>query len=740
MYNNDSDSKQLNTILNEGRKNILPDSVKEPMIEQPDKKLLRKLRDLNFGQDVMSLWRQGNAHRSEWLLRQEAFLDEYDEFINPIYSRPTEWASSTHLPIALTVAKTYHARFYAALMGDDMPLTVNARKSANVDRETVVQDLMQYGIRDWANDYAGIEDEVDKALWTWVTRGVMILKNGWERRYSQFRDVVQVEKPKLAVIPGPDGEKIAVETTELVDEEQDVTLSEFDGPTVRNVQPEDLIMIGSDDPDKADAVIESLYMTASELYTMVDRGLFDKNAVETIIKGSGDYRNNQIQDGIKLKQADKAGMASTADTSSELTRYHILECYCKKDVYGSGINSELVTWTHDGSGELLRATYLHRVNAKTKRRPYAKVDFYKRAGQIYGIGLIELIYNITKEIDALNNMAVDFGLISSMPFGYIRASASTGNVAIPIEPGALVPLDNPSQDVFFPNLGNKGGWASGQINFLYSIIERLTGLNDITYGSMSSQGAARTASGVRALVGESNTNLDIFLRRLNRGMKKVYKQMLALIQEKMPPGLEFRITGDDGAGYFRQVRTRDEIAGTYDFSLEPNSSASNPQIKMQNAQQVYQMTSNVLDIQLGIITPLQRYESVKSLLTSMGIRDFAKYIQKPPQQQRIFSPEEMANRVLAGYPVQLSPMDDLAGFITLANYIIDNDQLLGQYNQEQALMLEAKRQEAVKLMQALEAMKANTAVADQMRSNASNSMQQTAQEATPPSMSMEQPQ
>jgi hypothetical protein len=387
----------------------------------------------------------------------------------------------------------------------------------------------------------------------------------------------------------------------------------------------------------------------------------------------------------------------------------------------------------------LRATYLHRVNSKTKKRPYAKVDFYKRPNQIYGIGLIELVYAITKEIDALNNMAVDFGLISSMPFGYIRASASTGNAAIPIEPGALVPLDNPGQDVFFPNLGNRGGWASAQISFLYSIIERLTGLNDITYGSMGSQGAARTASGVRALVGESNTNLDIFLRRVNRGMKKVYKQMLALIQERMPAGLEFRITGDDGAGYFRQVKSRDEISGSFDFSLEPNSSASNPQVKLQNAQQVYQMTANMLDVQLGIITPIQRYESIKSLLTAMGIRDFAKYIQKPQQQQRIYSPEELANRVLAGYPVQLSPMDDLAGFLEYATYIMDNDELLGQFGQEQAIALASKMQEAQQLMAAMEQMKANTAVAGQMQRNASMSMEQTAQSAAPASAPMEQP-
>jgi hypothetical protein len=584
---------------------------------------------------------------------------------------------------------------------------------------------MRYAVKDWANDYNGIDDEIDKALWAWITRGVWLTKTSWEKRYSQFKDVIATKRPKIAVVKGPDGQDIVVETTEDVEAEEDVTITEFDGPIMRCVQPEDLVLIGSDDPDKADAVIESVYLTASDLFTMADRGVFDKEAVNKVTSTAGDYKMHEQKDGIKIRQSENAGMAGTRATSAELTRFHILECYCKKDVYGSGINSEIVVWVHESTGEVLRATYLHRINSKTKKRPYSKVDFYKRPNQIYGAGLVELVYSLTKEIDALNNMAVDFGLISSMPFGYIRATASTGNVAIPIEPGALMPLDNPGQDVFFPNIGNRGGWASGQIQFLYSIIERLTGLSDISFGVLGAQGAARTASGVRAVMSESNTNLDIFLRRINRGLKKVYKQMLALVQEKMPAGLEFRILGDDGAAYFRQVKSRDEIAGNFDFELEPNSQASNPQVKIDNAQQIYQLTANPIDIQLGLITPIQRYEAVKNLLQAIGIRDFSRFIQKPPQQQRAYSPEEMANRVLAGYPLQLTPMDDLQGFIEYGQYIIDTDELIGQFNQDQAILLASKIQEAMQLLQAMEQAAKQQAVSSQMQRNAAMSLEQT---------------
>ena len=721
---NNVKNEQLDEIRANGRKNKLKSNeVMATSIELPDKKLLRKLIDENYGTQVRSMWTVANSHRAEWLNRQEAFLSRYDEFIEPIYDRPVDWAAAIHLPISLIVAKTYHARFFSAIFTHDIPFTVSARKGANAEREQLVEDLMGYSVKDWANDYQGIEDEVDKALWQWVTRGVFLTKNGWEKRYSQFKDIVKKPESKIAVV-NIDGQDIPVETTEEVDREEDVTLLDFDGPTLRNINAEDLVIIGNADPDKADAVIESTYLTASDLFTLVDRGLFDADSVNTITQTAGDIKGSKISDGIKLRQAQNAGLADIDNRSAELTRYHILECYVKKDVYGSGINSELVVWVHESSGTILRATYLHRINSKTKKRPYAKVDFYKRQGQIYGVGLIELIYSITKEIDALNNMAVDFGLVSSMPFGYVRATSSLSNVAIPIEPGALVPLDNPSQDVFFPNLGNRGGWASAQIQFLYSMIERLTGLSDISFGSTASQGAARTASGVRALLNESNINLDIFLRRLNRGLKKIYRQMFADIQAKMPAGLEFRITGDDGAAYFRQVKTRDEIAGSFDFALEPNSQASNPAVRIENATSILQLTSNMLDVQLGIVTPLQRYEALKNYLAALNIRDYGRFIQKPVNQERTYSPEEMANKILAGYPLQFNPMDDLQGFITYAQYIIDNDDILGQFSPQQAIMLASKQQEAAQMQQALEQMQAQTAVTNQMRSNSQQSMNQ----------------
>lgn len=717
----------------ESRKNTLQgeDGVEVSLVDKSPKKLLTKLRDEDFGEMIRNMWTQGNSERAPWLTRQEAYLQEYDEFIDPIVDAPSSWAADLHLPIILTIGKTFHARFYAAVLGQDPVCSVKARKAANEDRTALVQDVMNYASKTWSNNGAGIEAEIDSFIWNWAMRGVGILKMSWERRYSRINDVVKEPISVLQYVTDPEtGMDIPVEAVEYKDVEKDIIVEECNAPRIKRVAPEDLVIIGGNgDIDAADAVIEQTWLTASDLWTLVDQGVFNEEAVKRVISAGEDQMSGQINNGIKNLQVEKAGLTQL-DNSFDLQRYQILEAYVKKDVDGSGINSDIVVWVHPQTGEILRATYLHRINKKTKRRPYAKADFYMREGQTYGIGLVELTYSLTKEIDALNNMALDFGLLSSMPFGYYRSGSRLTEEAIPIEPGSLIPIDDPSS-IVFPNLGNRSAFSLQYLQFLYSIIERLTGINDLTLGVIAGQGVTRTASGVSALVSESNANLDIFLRRLNRALKKMFSYTFAMIQEKMPEGLEFRIFGQNGQDYFRQIKSRNEIGGEFDFELEPNSANSNPTLRLQSASQILQLTANPLDIQLGIITPAQRYEALKNYLVAMGVRDFNKYIQLPPQARRVLTPEEAVSRILAGLDVPISPDMDLQGLLSYGQQIMDDDMLLGQFNEQQAVALGSKLREAGQMMAALQEMAAQQANANQMQMNAAQSMQQTMQQAAP---------
>jgi hypothetical protein len=191
------------------RKNPLKDNEAEglkvtaSLRDQQLEDLAEQLEDDKVGMKVVSLWQQGDADRSEWLQRQEEYLQEIDEFIDSIYPQALDWSSTLHMPTILTVCKTMHARFYSALMDVDPPFVVRSRQSANSDRAMLIEELLRYTLRDWCNENDGVEEQCDRWLWDWVTRGVGYLKGRWHKKYTRFKDVEveQIEDVTMEMDP-----------------------------------------------------------------------------------------------------------------------------------------------------------------------------------------------------------------------------------------------------------------------------------------------------------------------------------------------------------------------------------------------------------------------------------------------------------------------------------------------------------------------------------------------------------
>jgi hypothetical protein len=267
------------------------------------------------------------------------------------------------------------------------------------------------------------------------------------------------------------------------------------------------------------------------------------------------------------------------------------------------------------------------------------------------------------------------------------------------------------------------------------MVERLTSISDINLGLMNGQGATRTATGARALMSEMSSNLDVFLRRLNWGWTSALKYLLEMLQQRIPDGVAFRLTGDSGADTFRTINSSKDIYGDFDIEVSANSATSNAAMMQEQAQQIAQIVADPLAIQLGIVTPAQYYNSRENLLKSLGVRDFGKYLQKPQGPLRVFTPEEEANRILRGMPVPVSPEQDHAGYLAWFEQVMKDDELLGQFNEDQTILLAKQAQAHEQMMGALQQMEAQKANSNQMQANAAQSAQQTA----PASPAQQQP-
>jgi hypothetical protein len=693
------------------------EGVQESLREQIPKELLKTLKELNIGQAVVEHWNQGNSQRAAWLERQKKLEKEVDEFLDPIYEAPMSWSSTLHYPVILTIGKAYHARMYSAITAVEPAFTVRARREATVEQAVGVQQLMGYTTKDWMNYYEGIDEELDQWCWNWIFTGSAILKARWDKQFVKFKDVQErVEIRRTTQMNPETGLDDIVEIPEVIEEEVDVIKKTFDGPCAHTIPAENLVLIGSYDPQKADAVIERSFFTASDILTLVDRKVFDEAASKIVLAAGRDYEGSDASDGIKHDQVQRAG-ESTLEPENEKDKYELLEAYIKVSVDRTGIDTDVLVIVHKRTREILRATYLYRI-MDTGERPYFKADFHRRKNAIYGSGFPEILYSLAKEIDAVRNMRMDFGLLSTLPFGYYRATSSMSQESIPLEPGQLIPLDDPQSDVFFPNLGNRTVFGFQEEQAIYTMIERYTGTSDLMLGIIGDQGVTRTATGARALVGESNANLNIFLRRIQRPLRQFYKYILAMLQKKLPEGFAYRVLGEDGKDVFMQIPDRTAIAGAYDFELDPNSSNSNPQIQLEIASQIYQLTANPLDLQLGIISPLERYESIKNFMQAMGVKDYSRFVRKPAEIGRMFTPAEIVNRVLSGMDVPLTPDMDIQGFLAYAEEIFSRDEILGQFSEQDTIALVSKIQEAQAMLEALQAQQSQVANQAQQQANA----------------------
>jgi len=400
-------------------------------------------------------------------------------------------------------------------------------------------------------------------------------------------------------------------------------------------------------------------------------------------------------------------------------RYEVLETYWRDlDIDESGIGAKVVTWSFVKTKKVMRATFLRRISVDG-RVPYFKADFFRRKGQDTGIGIPEVLHPLSRELDAHHNQRVDFGTLTNMPFFFYRSGSSINPEKIELEPGMGIPVDNPQTDYSFPQMGNRTAWGFQEEASLFQFIQRFTGIDDLTLGVQTGQqGAARTARGVSALQQESSANIDAQFRRIVRPWKQSVSYLWHMIQTRIPEGLAFRVTGEDGQDYFAQVQSRAEIAGDFDFEISPNSANSNPAIKQQVARQILELTSNPLAIQLGVVTPLNFYEAQKNLALALGVKEHSKYLTKPAQFTIQLSPQEEFGRIINGMDVPVQPgQSDHEGYVKYFEFVTGSEELMGQLDQQQVLAAARQAQEHQRAMQVMQQLQAQQANAQQIRQN-----------------------
>lgn len=565
---------------------------------------------------------QIERERSDFMKQLLNFRAMWMDFLSTGLPAPFEGAHDIHIPVIFEKIKAMHSRIFQAVYGMDPPFSLKPRDQVTAVQKEEKEQLLNYVIKDYANMGEGWESTVDRDIWMFVADGTSVTKQPWKKDVRKFSDVEdQFNGFKLGE---PQFTEVEIEREEVI----------YDGPILKTVELEDFYIAGANvtSIDDADLAAERCFYTKSELVKLAQQGFFFKEAIDELLRSDPiAIDQTTTMDGTDLKE-QKRDLAGVQREQTGHKVYEIFETYCRWDIDQDGIDEELVVWRARPSGLILRITYLERASPGAIR-PFTVKRFIDRPGSFYGIGMAEMMYGLSNAQDYIVNQRLDFGTIRNLPFGFVRAMSGTKPKEMKMAPATLYPLDDPQNDVYFPPMNGGTAYGFQEEEKIEQYGDKLSSISGFNLGSTATQGATRTATGAAALVSEINTNLDIHIKRYQRGYKRNLYILDKQLQQLLPLGTVIRMLGPDGKTILGQFENRKAIAFSSDFELTGNSVSSNKAIERDTANMLLTVLQNPLALQTGIVSPKNLYHVYRNLLQKSEIKDIDAFLTRPEAQE-----------------------------------------------------------------------------------------------------------
>jgi hypothetical protein len=679
---------------------------------------LSKIDQSKLGQIIKTEWTSTSQDRNEFLLKREDYTANWRDLNGQPHQGPWENSSNFNVPITLFYGKAIHARLWQIFSYKNSFFGVRARKEVFAEKEESIRTFMQFVLNDYANGKNGIRDQLDKILWDNVFDGSGYVKVYWQRDEHKYLEVVPVAETREKTIFDQANLTGRTEFEVIQKEEEQIRTESIETPQLRRCLMEDVILpAGQDDPQEADYVIHRVFMTAEQLKARAREGKFDEDVVRECLEHQSSFLAGDQDVEIKRERFEQDGID---DWDGYYKTHHpVLErygkIYVKRDIDGDEATDyeetaeEAIVWVHQATGKVLGWTYLFRVSP-SGIRPIFKFDFIKFPDRSTGVGVGEVLQSTQQSINAVYNLRQDNGMLASTPFGFYRSAAGLKPDKYRIEPGLMIPTDNPQQDVRVVQMPFLQGFGYQEEEKLIGYAERLLSISDLQIkGSSDKVGLFRTASGASAVQQESGIQLEIHFDRIARTMTKVLQCMFRLCRERMPSELYYRVTGEDGKPIFGKVN-RDDLRGEYDFECDVDVLSQGRIEQQQSATLLLQTMMNPAFLQTGIVNPDNLYHMAKNFLIKNRISRPDLYVSEPPQYQgEPLRPEERVFRIVVGQ-FENPPIEDTVRLndnheraLQIYDAFKESDQfgLLSNPSQVQALeRLIAKHQQLLAAQQA----------------------------------------
>ena len=679
------------------------------------KQPLDPVREAEVAREIAGDVQAAKDDRTDWEDNLAVDEEQYHG-IRPAKTWPWPNCSNFSVPLTMLGIETLKPRLGESILGSDPMIYAVPTESYDEGQRDRVELLTNWRLRTSMR----IEPVVEESAHLFLTPGTVVAKVRWRvdprrRKYVQtfatdtpieqlFRDLFGPQPPALeetgpgtwrGEIPathGPAREilvtiRAAADGLHALVEKDDVT---YEGPWVDLIPAEDFFV-----PARAGGDVQRmlwcthrLWWTESDLRTQVRLGVLDADAVEALLTQSAPSPETSQRDATEIRRvrAETEGLDPEAATSVRDVQYEVFEDYRRLDIDDDGFEEEVVTWSCPQLPDrLLGWDYLDNVFAHGLR-PFVVGRYLMQPGRFYGLSFPQVVRSIQDEIDTIHNWRVDAGTVQNTPGYFFRASSTHVAGGPPIAPGQGIPMDDPASARPIQWNGSPI-FGMNEESLLYQYFERLTGLTDLALGRQPNRvGATRTATGVASLLSEAGLRFKTCMLAFQRFWAEIASHVLALDQQYIPAGLEFRVTGRWPE--IIQVSDRAQIAGRYDLRLSASTETLNRQVLREDATIKLQAALNPIALQTGLIGVKGLYRVYRNYFRAYGETD-PDLILEPPKAMIVMTPAQELAAWLAGESPEPSMLENLADHIDTHQAQLADPTIVQQLGPEKVAIVEA---------------------------------------------------
>ena len=550
-------------------KDLFPDKAKE--LEKEDKKINygqmfqleddKKKKVVKFLKDCVS---ESKRQREGWLEIREQSQRNYEG----IRKGRTIWEGSSNISTMVTTISTdlVHSKLFPMVWNPDLIYWRGETSHA----EDIAENNRIFGKWIFTKDMPDTQDNVDEITGRLVSDGTIAVKRAWEKSFVYVTRVVPTSFDNKGKIK--------------YDVVYDRIKRERAKWYVKDIEHV-FFPYNCKNEDDADYIIEEVFYTFPMLKEMQLKKLIlddvDMDKIKILVEKIVN------PEGAKKARLEAGGISPYTDRM-ESSPIRCYEGCVKYDINNDGVREECIFLILPDIDVYLSGKPLH-VVSRIGKRPWKIGQFLTRYGCSLGKGIPELVRHLHNELDAVHNQRIDAGNMVIAPFFFYRAASGFDPKNISVKPATGIPLDDPKNDVSFPDYNPSRLSVSFQEeNIIMDLISKLTYMSAANFGQETAN--RPTARGTLAIIAQTEQKFNLIAGRVLKIVLDLITDTRKMYEEHWNNDYAKKILDNEGRQQWGLL-SPEMIAGDYAAYSEIDLSSMNSAFDKQAAQIRFQTLS-----------------------------------------------------------------------------------------------------------------------------------------------------